>query len=1028
MRLRTLGGVALEHVAFARPKPLLLLCYLALEGRRPRRDVAELFWTGSSDRMKALTVTLARLRRGAPGSVQADREHLWTTVETDAERFLALARDARHGEALARYGGPFLAGFHLPRIGAELEEWLYRTRELLAGHARRAHLALAEQASAIGDPAGATAHAEAAFGLEGAGAFDDDALRRLYGVLRAHASPLAARARDDAAALGIELPEAATATGQQLRRPATATPGPPRRIGRPRSTAFVGREREIAEIVSRLEERGGPLLTIVGPPGVGKTRIAEQVASLHADAGAFAGGVHLVEAGALRSTDELVTALAHAVGVEPTARARTLDALCTHVGDRDVLLVLDDAERLATATPMGGAQTIVTLVGRCPGVRLLVTSRTRLGLERERVFDLGGLHYPSGAAVTLDEARAADAVALFERRARRARRDFVVDGERVGGVLRVCALVEGLPLALELAASWVRVLGVDEIADELERGLDLLVSSAPDVPERRRSVRAALEHSWRLLPRRARAVLRALAVFEDGFRRDAAGAVAGATLPDLATLVDASLLRSDGSGRYRLHPLVRQDARERLAQGEAAGFRARHRRHYLSLLRRHETALEGSEAQRSAIDTIDDAVPNVLLAWRDAGAEGAVDDLWSACRPLQLFFVQRGGMARVAAASFADAASAVADRSRDGSAALGLVGRLHAAEAWFRFGADDMPRSRAAAERALELLAIAERDPGTGPERGTALARARISALNTLANVAKHEGDLAAAERHLRAAGDLARARDDAAQLAIVTNNLALLAKATGRYEEAERLLGEALARNRGRANTRSVARNLANLGGVLVAAGRPRDAEARLEEALELTLRIGYGALVADLHSNLGGAAHALGDHERARELYRQALDGALERGDRTLAARSHEWLGRVEAALGHASTAREHHAEALELALAIGEGAVVASALLALARDRLDAGDARAAAAVAGAIERHGSLEPVEAERYAELWRALRCQLDEAALDETLRRADALPLERVLAEAFSEAPTARSPDADGDLSEPEPRPATRS
>ncbi len=1018
MRLSTLGGVALDDVAFSRPKPLLLLAYLTLEGRQPRRRVAELFWPEASDRMKTLTVTLARLRRGAPGAIEADAEHVWATVETDAERFLAALHEERYDEALALYEGPFLAGLRLTSLGMEIEEWLYLTREFLAGHARRALLSVAERHAEREAFGRAAARAEEAYRLDGAPAPDHDDLRRMHTLLCAGHSPDAARVLEEAADLGLEVASSFDEARGRLTRTRPQVLAPPSTLPR-RGTAFVGRDLELTEIATLVAAPECALLTLVGPPGIGKTRLAEHVAHEVLATGTFADGVCHVPTGQLDSATELPRTLAGALGAAADAAGSTLDAVCEAIGTRDLLLVLDDVEHLVSereASAPDGAATLSTLLRRCQNLTVLVTSRQRLALEFEHVFTVDGLAYPERAQVTAVEARRFDAVALFERRARRTLPGFVVDDKRLAGVLEICALVEGLPLALELAASWVRVMSVDEIARELARDLDLLVTNARDAPPRARSMRAALEHSWRLLSRHERNALRALALCADGFRRDAASAVAGATIPVLAALVDTSLVRADGSGRYGLHPLVRHDAVERAnaRPDEARRTRLKHRRHYVDLLRAWESALAGSDRQREALVVLEEALPNVLRAWHAAAEDGATDDLWDACRPLQLFFIQRGGMARTAVEAFAAASERLAAHQPTHHA---LLGRLRAAEAWFRFGLGDVRRCRGAAEHALALLRSATREPAMGngaaaeasDERGRALTRAEISSLNTLSTLAKHEGDLHAAGRHLDEALHLARARDEEAQIAILTNNLALLKKATGAFDEAERLIVEALRRNRERGNLRSVVRNLINLGSLLVVAGRPAEAETQLEEGTRLEQDLGYEATLPDLITNLGGAAHARGDTERARTLYLDALERAEATGDRTLAARSHCRLGRIESERCDHDAARHHFGHALALARHVGDAQVIGSCLLGLAHVRLEAGHAGEAATLVGALDRHGVVEDADAPRLA----AIHTALDEALPAPALHAALSEGAERPVGEFIAEMVPFRTPRA---------------
>jgi predicted ATPase len=235
--------------------------------------------------------------------------------------------------------------------------------------------------------------------------------------------------------------------------------------------------------------------------------------------------------------------------------------LAAHLKDKEMLLVLDNMEHL-----LADAALLSDLLAAAPGLKLLVTSRQRLELPEEWVFDLHGFPLPDGASPLADNG----GVALFVQAAQRVNHQFVLTEEDETAVTRICQLVGGMPLGLQLAATWVRVLSCAEIAQEIERDLDFLSTSQRHLPERQRSLRAVFDYSWQLLSDAEQAVCSRLALFRGGFSREAAQAVAGAVLPVLSSLVDRALVNRLGDGRYDMHELVRQYAAEHLqAQPEA---------------------------------------------------------------------------------------------------------------------------------------------------------------------------------------------------------------------------------------------------------------------------------------------------------------------------------------------------------------------------------------------------------------------------------------------------------------------------
>ena len=290
----------------------------------------------------------------------------------------------------------------------------------------------------------------------------------------------------------------------------------------------------------------------------------------------------------------------------------------SYLKEKQALLLTDNLEHLLSEP---GIELLAELLANAPQVKLLATSRESVGLQGEWVFEVQGLPIPeSGRA---EESAQNTSVELFLQRARRAHVGFNATPEDYPAIVRICQLVEGMPLGIELAAAWVRTLSCDEIAREIERGLGFLSVSTRDLPARHRSMRAVFDHSWKLLTEEEQGVLLRLSVFRGGFRREAAEQVAEATLSVLSTLVTKSLIRRSGAGRYDLHELIRQFAAEQFAErpDEQTATQARHGRYYLTFFGQADGRLRSS-AQREALAELTAEMDNFRAAWDWAVTHG----------------------------------------------------------------------------------------------------------------------------------------------------------------------------------------------------------------------------------------------------------------------------------------------------------------------------------------------------------------------------------------------------------------------
>jgi predicted ATPase/DNA-binding NarL/FixJ family response regulator len=395
------------------------------------------------------------------------------------------------------------------------------------------------------------------------------------------------------------------------------------------STSFVGREEEMADITGKLADPACRLLTLVGPGGIGKTRLAVETAVQSAPN--FADGIRFVNLQAIETADFL-SAVADALSITLSGQITPQTRLLNYLQDKEMLLVLDNFEHRLSQAPF-----LSQIVQETAAVKLLVTSRQALNLQPEWLYPLRGLPVPPDSA-TADVVAACGAVQLFRERVGKVRPKFSLDGE-LTAVGRICRLLEGSPLALELAASWARHLSCTAIADEIQDNLAFLTTNLRDVPERHRSMRAVFDQSWQRLAPKERRVFKQLSIFRGGFNREAAEAVAGASLTILSALVDNSLIWCRPDGRYHVHELLRQYAQTKLAQEPAAASRIRqlHSAYYIDLLQSQSDDILGGQ-QRQAMSNIASELDNVRIAWRWAADQNQVAMLPKAIDTLYNFY------------------------------------------------------------------------------------------------------------------------------------------------------------------------------------------------------------------------------------------------------------------------------------------------------------------------------------------------------------------------------------------------------
>jgi predicted ATPase/transcriptional regulator with XRE-family HTH domain len=749
-------------------------------------------------------------------------------------------------------------------------------------------------------------------------------------------------------------------------------------------TPMIGRQHEVEQLSQLLLDPQCRLLTLVGPGGIGKTRLAIETAAQLQEV--FADGVYFVPLDPVNSTRYLVPVIADAIGFTFSS-AGSLEPktqLFSYLKKKQVLLLTDNLEHLL-AEP--GIELLSELLAAVPQLKLLVTSRESSELQGEWVFEVGGLPIP--------EIRYANgnlqntSVELFLQRARRASVEFNATPEDYPAIVRICQLVEGMPLAIELAAAWVRVLSCDEIAKEIEGGLDFLSLSARDLPARHRSMRAVFDHSWKLLTPTEQAVLMGLAVFGGGFRREAAEVVAGATLIVLSSLVTKSFIRRSGAGRYELHELIRQYAAGQFSDRpeERTATKERHSSYFLTYFSQADERLR-SPAQSETLAELTADIDNFRAAWDWAIVQGEFASIGQTMRMFWMLFDTRGwfheGLDTLDRAINAlDISTEHSPPDRTNQVALG---HLLATRSWLAYRLAYYDQAQVMLERSLDILR-----PLNEPH-------VIVDSITSLGMVMEATGSYARALELYSEGLEIATTIGDRWYRALCLtclNGLVAITHGMVKPENTHERLQSAVADWRIIGDPRLTAFGLRILSQSALALGRYDEARVALEESAALNRSVGDRWGLGSAYRGLGVVAQVQGDHQQAVVMFRKSLDTFTELGGSWWVARVLAEKGRSVFALGNAAEAGRVWRESLRIAIETRSTPVALEALAGLASLQAKQGDREHALELLLIVLNHPASFQETKNRAAHLRTQLESQLTNQQVEATQARVKVKTLE---------------------------------
>ena len=968
---------------FRSQKALALLAFLITEGRPITREyLAGLIWpeAAQAQALGLLRRSLHSLSKQLPDCLEATQRTVSfksaAPADIDTHQFTRLASQkdiAAWSAAIDRYRAPFLEGVYLADCPT-FEQWLITEQKRWQDQADDLLAQLIQALIDQGDYRTALTYANRRLALA---PWQEETHRQVMRLLFYNGQRSAALAQYDQCVvilndeLGVDPTPETQALYEQIKQ---AKPYPPHNL-LPQVTPFLGRDIELKDLTRLLANSEQRLITLVGPGGMGKTRLA--IAAAERQLGRptetpdsntptyayFTHGIYLASLVAIQQAGGLVPAIADALNFQmgtDDAQRTPKQQLLDYLRQKRLLLILDNFEQLLQ--PNEATETtslLLEILQTAPEVQLLVTSRERLQVAAEQVYIVQGLSYPdvsSDAEIPLPDY---PAIALFNQIAQHIQPDFRCEGEIAHTVVQICGTLQGMPLAIELAAATINVLSPTEILTELTQSLDLLATTTHHIPARHRSIRAAFETSWHQLRRDEQAVFQKLSVFQGGFTKEAAEIVAGATLPVLAELTNKSFIRyRHRQQRYEVHGLMRQFGAEQLGlSGELERqVRQRHCQFFVAKLEQWARDIKGPQQQTTLHAMTDDhrnfrlacqwAVdheqftllskaidgPGLFCQWQGRYQEG-IDHYQAICQ----------GLSRVANSTvmqqllLVKALTWKADFSR-------MMGKLETANQCLQQGLSYLDRPEPAAEdtrleRASVLLGLGQLARDTGAYReaiqhleqsialyrvmndGWGIARGLTDLCFVIRNFGKFKSadqlrqQLEQAEQVAQESVTICRKIEDWGGLTDTLTQFGAVLFYLGRFSEACSILEEdvSLAADLGKQGSVILANFF--LGTTYLYFGRYKQARNRLQSALNQAREIGYHHQVGEILYNLGTLNSVEGSYTKALPALEESLAIHKQRENQHGQCFSLIWLGYAKYALGDKIQAGQHLVKALQI-----------------------------------------------------------------------------------------------------------------
>lgn len=947
LKIWSFGGLRLslderDLSPFVSRKADALLVYLAANPHPHSREaLATLLWDDlpQSTALSYLRTVLASLQKQVSDYLAVTRQtlainpqsNIWLDFDVvsrqldEAEQMWQLRGDfttqvvARLDEALALYTRPFLEGFHIRDAGG-FEGWMVTQQERLHLRVLGALYRLGEYGLRCQRHDFGMAYATRALTHDPLWEAAHRLMMRLLSESGQRSAALnqyelcLQRLQEE---LGVTPEAETTALFQQIQSGTLSTSAATAGTTRPNNlraatTSFFGREAEIAQITGYLSRPDCRLITLMGTGGIGKTRLALEVA--HAHLSDYQDGVFFVSLEAVSKPGQIAQAIIDAIvdahNVQTQAYRPAEDTLIDFLKTRHLLLVLDNLEHL-----LDGVSFISAMLGQAPQVTVLATSRERLNLLEEWLIQIRPLPYePTEEGETADEV---SAVKLFVDTARRVLPDFNLEGQ-LEAVRRICQLIDGMPLAIELAASWVRVMSPLQIVEHIAAGLDILHTSLRNLPERHRSMYNVFDYSWALLNEREQGVFRKLAVFRGSFDLPAAQAITDATLHTLSSLVDKSMITAR-DGRYSLHSLLRQFAEEKLAAAPdlLAQTYHRHASYYADFAHQHGSQI--TSYFHPAFALVMAEMDNIWAAWHFA-LDRSTDEPALLNRFFVPFYAIYDVQSRYQGFAIFDEmfhTLNLLDIPLDRLNPVQLRTRL-----MYGCGQEFISRFEEARQTIIPLLPYLEALPNNAWE-------IRV-ALRALGNIAYSLGDYAEALRYYQQVRDRLQAENNGDMLARLYIRISDAYAVLGDYSTARDMLRASIPHLESTFGPITLMRFLITHGDVSLKLGDLPDARAKFEEAIRLSQQPQHRFTDAVALVSLARVAYAEGDYSRAEALARWSVERCDEIRNFWNKAFSLIHLARAYAAQGHTREAEHWFDEAHSVSRQIGSRWLIASTLV--------------------------------------------------------------------------------------------------